>query len=104
MASKKHGGIKENDQASVLWKELNTMAKSESLERMPGFNAGASLYKTSVTARGRVDDRPSTARSTASSAIFLASHWECTYNARLGGCQCRFEWLAVVHFYEERDP
>ena len=63
------------------------MAKSESLERMPGFNAEASLYKTSVTARGRVDDRPSTARSTASSAIFLASHWECTYNARLGGCQ-----------------
>ncbi len=49
------------------------MAKSERLERMPGFNAEASLYKTSVTARGRVDD----AKKMAEEAVLQAAHWEC---------------------------
>ena len=49
------------------------MAKSERLERMPGFSADASLYKTSVTERRRVDD----AKKMAEEAVLQATHWVC---------------------------
>ena len=58
------------------------MAMSVSLERMPGFNAEASLYKTSVTVRGRVDD----AKKMAKEAVLQASHWICKPYSDTGDC------------------
>ncbi len=58
------------------------MAMSERLERMPGFNAEASLYKTSVTERGRVDD----AKKMAKEAVLPAGLWICKKKSNLDGC------------------